>query len=161
MDDKHIIRDIVAGTFSIDELQERILDIIQAEILTEIMDRTPVKTGYMRQHWSGSQSITAHRLGQHQVVFSNNTAYLPFHITGTGLYGPKHQMICAKGMSKKNPRHVHVMAWRSRGTGKMMFRRCTKGIRPNSFIEDGIEAGLANGCETVMDLFRRADYVIQ
>ena len=29
MDDKHIIRDIVAGTFSIDELQERILDIIK------------------------------------------------------------------------------------------------------------------------------------
>ena len=154
MDDKHIIRDIVAGTFSIDELQERILDIFMAEIQAEVMKGTPVDTGYMRQHWH------ERRIGRTQIEFANNTAYLPFHITGTGLYGPKHQMICAKGMSKKNPRHVHVMAWKSRETGKMMFRRCTRGIRPNSFIEKGIEAGIANGCETVMDLFRRADYVI-
>ena len=161
MDDKKILRGIVTGELSLDELQDKILDIFQAEIITEIMRGTPVDKGYMRQHWSGQQSIMAHRLGQHQITFSNNTPYLPFHITGTGLYGPKHQMICAKGMSKRNPKHPHVMAWKPRGGSKMMFRRCTRGMRPNSFIEDGIEAGIANGCTGVMEMFSGADNVIE
>jgi hypothetical protein len=155
MDDSKIIKDIVTGMVDMEDLQERILDIFMGEIQTEILKDTPVDTGYMRQHWH-EQKLT-----RTQIEFANNTAYLPFHITGTGLYGPKHQMICAKGMSKKNPKHAHVMAWKPRGSSKMVFRRCVKGMRPNSFIEDGIEAGIANGCEAVMDLFTRAGNVIE
>jgi hypothetical protein len=155
MDDKKILKGIVTGTFSMEELQERILDIFMAEISAEIMKGTPVDSGYMRQHWH------ERKLNRTQIEFANNTAYLPFHITGTGLYGPKHQMICAKGMSKRNPKHAHVMAWKPKGGSKMMFRRCTRGMRPNSFIEDGIEAGIANGCTGVMEMFSGADNVIE
>lgn len=122
MNDQKIVQGIVTGKFSMEELQERILDIFMAEIQTEVMKGTPVNKGYMRQHWH------ERKLNRTQIEFANNTAYLPFHITGTGLYGPKHQMICAKGMSKRNPHHLHVMAWRPAGkvTGLMIFRRCVK-----------------------------------
>lgn len=153
MDDRKIIRGLVTGDLPMDKLQERIADIFMAEIQAEIVKGTPVDKGYMRQHWH------ERRITGSQIEFSNNTAYLPFHITGTGLYGPKHQMICAKGMSQRNPRHPHVMAWK-RG-GKMMYRRCVRGIRPNSFIEKGIEAGIANGCEVLAQLFRSADNVVE
>lgn len=154
MDDRKILEGIVTGTFSMEELQERILDIFMAEIQAEIQRGTPVDTGKMRQRWH------ERRINRTQIEYSNNTVYLPFHITGTGLYGPKHQMICAKGMSKRNPNRPHVMAWKPRGSSTMIFRRCTRGMRPNSFIEKGIEAGIANGCEAVMDLFRSADHVV-
>lgn len=155
MDNRKVVRDIVTGKVSIDELQDKILHVFMAEIQSEIMRGTPVGTGYMRQHWSSMLS------GRHQLIFANNTAYLPFHITGTGLYGPKHQMICAKGMSKRNPKLPHVMAWRPKGSAKMIFRRCTKGMHPNSFITDGIETGIANGCEAIMELFRMSGNVVE
>ncbi|MDD4484850.1 MAG: HK97 gp10 family phage protein [Methanoregula sp.] len=155
MNDRKVLQEVVDGTVNIEELQSRILDVFMGEIQAEVVKGTPVDTGYMRQHWH------ERRIGTKQIEFSNNTAYLPFHITGTGLYGPRHQMICAKGMSKKNPRHLHVMAWKPRGGGDTIFRRCTRGIRPNPFIENGIEAGIANACEAVMQMFRSADHVIQ
>ena len=154
MNDRSIVRDIVTGDIDMDALQDRILKVFMAEISTEVMRGTPVDKGYMRQHWHEETA------GRHQLILSNNTAYLPFHITGTGLYGPKHQMICAKGMSKKNPKYPHVMAWRSRGKTGMVFRRCTKGIRPNSFIETGIEAGITNAIDVLTNLFEGADHVV-
>lgn len=155
MDDRSIVKDIVVGEVDMDALQDRILDIFMAEIETELQKGTPVDKGYMRQHWHEQ------RIGTHTIEYSNNTAYLPFHITGTGLYGPRHQMICAKGMSKINPKHPHVMAWKPRGKGnEMIFRRCTKGIRPNSFIDKGIEAGITNAIDVLSDLFTGADLVI-
>ncbi|GEM_PF-1790644 len=155
MNDSKILKDIVTGTIEMEELQARIADVFMAEIQTEIMKGTPVDKGYMRQHWH------ERKLTRTQIEFANNTSYLPFHITGTGLYGPKHQMICAKGMSKRNPGHPHVMAWKPKGGGDLIFRRCIRGMRPNSFIEDGIEAGIANGCQAVMQLFSGADHVIE
>jgi hypothetical protein len=157
MNDKTIVRDIVKGTISMDELQDKILHIFMAEIQSAIMvsAKHPVDTGHMRRKWVSMLS------GRHQLIFTNNTVYLPFHITGTGLYGPQHQMICAKGMSEKNPRHAHVMAWRPPGGTKLMFRRCTKGIHANPFIDEGIEAGIENGCEAIMELFSRAGNTIE
>jgi len=155
MNDRSIVTDIVTGDIDIDELQDRILDIFMGEIKTEIQLNTPVDTGKMRQWWNEQRS------GVHQIIYSNNIPYLPFHITGTGLYGPKHQMICAKGMSKRNPKHVHVMAWKPRGKGqKMIFRRCTKGMKANDFIETSIDTGITNAIETLTQIVQGADRVI-
>lgn len=155
MDDKKIIRDIVTGDIDINELQARILDIFMGEIRTEIQKQTPVDTGYMRQKW------TERKIGDNQIEYANNTAYLPFHITGTGLYGPRHQMICAKGMSKKNPKHPHVMAWTALGKvkagPKTMFRRCIKGMKPNPFIQDSIENGIVSGIGILQHIIEGAD----
>ena len=132
-----------------EELRSRIADLFMAEITASVVEKTPVDKGYMKIHWH-ERKVTPT-----QIELSNNTSYLPFHITGTGLYGPKHQMICATGMSKTNPHHLHVMAWRPKGGGEMMFRRCIKGIRPNSFVDDGIEAGIVNAIGGIGDLIRR------
>jgi hypothetical protein len=157
MNDRKVIQNIVTGEISIDELQDKILQVFMGEIKFEIQRRTPVDRGFMRQAWSERV------IGRTQIEYSNDLFYLPFHITGTGLYGPKHQMICAKGMSKRNPKLPHVMAWRPPGktTGPMIFRRCTKGMRPNPFINEGIEAGIANGCEVVLTMFRGAGRVVE
>jgi len=158
MDDKKIVKDIVTGTISMDELHDKILHVFMEEIKAELMNRTPRDQGNMNQHWH------ERRIGRTQIEFSNSTAYLPFHITGTGLYGPKHQMICCTGMSKLNPKRPHVMAWRPKGRVKSVkgasdaiYRRCTKGMHPNPFITESIEAGIENGCETIIQLFGRAD----
>jgi hypothetical protein len=53
------------------------------------------------------------------------------------------------------------MAWRPKGGGKMIFRRCTKGMHPNPFVTDGIEAGIANGCEAILNMFKGAGNVVE
>jgi hypothetical protein len=149
MEDRSIIRDIVTGEVDIDVLQDRILKVFTDEINTAITKDIP---GNMR--WS--ERLT----GRHQIEFSNNVRYLPFLLSGTGLYGPRHQMICAKGMSGRNPKRVHVMAWKPRGGGEMIFRRCTRGMRPNPSIVSGIETGIADATIAVTSLFAEADRVI-
>jgi hypothetical protein len=147
MNDQRIIRDIVTGEVDIDTLQDRILKVFTDEINAAVVKGTPGNT-----RWS--ERLT----GRHQVELSNNARYLPFLITGTGLYGPRHQMICAKGMSGRNPRHVHVMAWKPRGGGEMIFRRCVRGIRPRPFT--GIETGIADAITALTSLFAEADRVV-
>jgi hypothetical protein len=156
VNDRTIITDIVTGDIDIDELHDRILEIFMGEIKTEIQKNSPVDTGYMRGHWSEQLS------GRHQIVYSNDTKYLPFHITGTGLYGPKHQMICAKGMSKRNPQYPHVMAWRPAGkqTGPLTFRRCIKGMKKNDFVLTSIDNGIQNAIEALTQMVQGADHVI-
>ena len=151
MEDRRIIRDIVTGEVDIDVLQDRILKVFTDEINAAMVKDTP---GDIRQQWS------ERLIGRHQVEFSNNAKYLPFLISGTGLYGPRHQIICAKGMSSWNPKHVHVMAWKPRGGGDMIFRRCTRGMRPNPSIVTGIETGIADAATAVTSLFTEADRVI-
>lgn len=158
MDDRKIVRDIVTGTITMDELQDKILHVFMGAIQSEIVTRTPRDQGIMNQHWH------ERAIGRTQIEFSNNTPYLPFHITGTGLYGPKHQMICCTGMSKRNPKRPHVMAWRPKGRVKgvkgapdAIYRRCTRGMHPNPFIKEAIEVGIENGCDALVDLFMRAD----
>lgn len=157
MKDSEIVKEIVLGTFSLDELRSRITQVFMGEIQAEIMKGTPVDTGKMRQRWHETQ------LGATQIEYSNNTFYLPFHIAGTGLYGPRNQRICAKGMSKRNPKHLHVMAWRPKGSGggpPTIFRRCIKGMHPNPFIEIAMEKGIENGIQAVIGMFEGADHVI-
>ncbi len=147
MDDRRIIRDIVTGEVDIDVLQDRILKVFTDEINAAMVKDTP-----------GDMKWSERLIGRHQVEFSNNARYLPFLISGTGLYGPRHQMICAKGMSGRNPGHVHVMAWKPRGGGDMIFRRCSRGIRPRPFT--CIETGVADAISALTSLFAEADRVI-
>jgi hypothetical protein len=65
-------------------------------------------------------------------------------------------------MSKRNPKHVHVMAWRPAGkqTGPLIFRRCIKGMKKNAFIDAGIENGIQGGIEVLTDMFMGANRVV-
>ena len=156
MNDRNVITDIVTGEIDMEELKERILQIFMAEIKTEILKVTPVDTGNMKQSWN--EQLT----GRHQITYSNNTPYLPFHLSGTGLYGLHNQLICAKGMSKRNPKHVHVMAWRPAGkqTGPLIFRRCIKGMKKNRFVDVGIENGIGEAIEVLTDMFTGGNRVV-
>jgi hypothetical protein len=156
MSDREVLADIVTGEIDMEELKERILQIFMGEIQKEILKVTPVDKGNMRGAWH--EQLT----GRHQITYSNDTSYLPFHLNGTGLYGPHNQMICAKGMSKRNPKHVHVMAWRPAGkqTGPLIFRRCIKGMKKNAFIDAGIENGIQGGIEVLTDMFMGANRVV-
>ena len=155
MNDRSIVTDIVTGDIDINELQDRILDIFVGEIESQIKVNTPRDRGTLMKNW------IERKVGRHQIQYANDTNYLPFHITGTGLFGPKHQLICAKGMSKRNPKHVHVMAWKPHGKGqKMMFRRCVKGMKRNDFIETSIDTGITNAIAALTQIVQGADHVV-
>ena len=158
MDHKHILTDIVTGDIDMDALQEMIATMVMEEIKTEMQKRTPVDSGHMKAEWH--ERIVSRK----HIEYSNTTPYLPFHITGTGLFGPKKQMICAKGMSKRNPKYPHVMMWVPRdakGRKKgMVFRRCIKGMHANSFIEEGIDDGIKSAIDILSDVFTGADRVV-
>jgi hypothetical protein len=116
-----------------------------SEVETELKKRSPVGKKYggtLRDHWNIEWPIRNHMI---QII--NNVFYLPWQIRGTGIYGPYHQPICASGWRLRGtyaavgkPRYLH---WIDPQTGVHIFRHCVRGIKPNPFVEEAIEAGTA------------------
>ena len=57
--------------------------------------------------------------------------YARFVHDGTGIYGPKGQMI--------KPKHAKVLRWQGPG-GEAIFARQVKGMKPNPFLRDALSA---------------------
>jgi hypothetical protein len=136
------------------KVSDLVLDVFQGEILTSVKDHSPVDTGYLREHWYEGDRTS------NRVEIFNNTIYALWLIRGTGLYGPHHTPICATGiryagtiMAVDRPKALH---WIDRKTGKDIFRACVKGIRPRTFLQDGITEGVENAVDALQEMFTPA-----
>lgn len=90
-----------------------------------------VNTGHLRASIS-AQLVMIN--GLPAVRVGTSVAYAIYVHEGTGLYGPKHQVI--------RPRTAKVLAFKmkSGGNSKKIFARFTRGMQPNPFLKDAIKA---------------------
>lgn len=136
---------------NIEDLRDSVLDVFQAELLTALKDNSPVDKGYLREHWFEGDRRS------NQVELYNNTIYALWLVRGTGLYGPYRTPICASGvryagtiMAIGKPKFLH---WKDK-SGRDIFRKCVKGIKPMTFVEDGIKEGTENAIAALKEMFR-------
>ena len=87
-----------------------------------------IDTGRLRASIT-TQVLT--RNGEPAVIVGTNVNYARFVHDGTGIYGPHGRPI--------RPRHAKVLRWRGR-TGRIMFARSVKGMRPNPFLRNALHA---------------------
>lgn len=138
---------------NLDDLRTLVLDVFRGEILTSLKDHSPVDKGYLREHWyEGDRSPNS-------VEIYNNTIYAFWLTRGTGLYGPHHTPICATGvqfagtiMAIGKPKALH---WKDK-SGKDVFRRCVKGVKPMTFVTDGITEGVDNAVAALQGIFNES-----
>ena len=109
------------------EVKARILEIVKGNVETELKDASPVDQGYLRQHWRSESR-------EDEVELYNTTAYLPFILRGTGLYGPYHTKIV--------PTKKKALAWKSKLGGGLVVRRSVKGMKPNDFVSPAVTKGV-------------------
>ena len=137
-------------TCDLEGMSDRVLDVFQGEVLTSLKDHSPVDTGYLREHWYEGDRTS------NQVEIFNNTIYALWLTRGTGLYGPHRTPICATGiqfagtiMAIGRPKVLH---WKTRD-GKHFFRPCVKGVKPMTFVQDGIAEGVDNAVLALQEMF--------
>jgi len=118
----------------------------------EIERGAPVGSGYLKEHWTIEWPIVDHKL-----VLGTNAFYAPFLTTGTGLYGPRHRRICARGYREQDPTLPQYLRFFSRKTGSWIFRRCVRGIRPIPYVEEGIEKGCESALIALQQMADRGD----
>jgi len=149
-----VVLNLALGRISIPELEEPILSVFAAEIEAEVRRGSPVDKGYLRERWTVQWPIR-----DHKIEIGNNTFYLPWHIRGTGIYGPHKTMICARGLRRTSrydapdPSWPRALAFKSKG--KLMIRRCIRGMKPNSFFQDGVETGVDNAVIALQAMVER------
>jgi hypothetical protein len=129
MSGAELVVEVQLPEMNIPEVRNRILQIFRGNCETALKDASPVDEGYLREHWWSE----IHE-DRSEVQLSNATAYLPFLMSGTGLYGPKHQKIL--------PKKKKALAWKNRATGQLMIRRAVRGIKPNPFVQEAIASGV-------------------
>jgi len=148
---------ISMGTFSARELVTRILEVFGAEVHAEIQKGAPVDHGYLRDHWVLEWPVRDNR-----IRVGTNAFYAPFHTLGTGIFGPLRRMICARGARREgrydapDPALPKALAWRAKG-GSLLVRRCVRGIRPNPYVENGMEKGVENAMAALQEMAQRGD----
>lgn len=128
------VLEVALPALDVPEVRQRILEIVKGNVWTELQDRSPVDQGYLRQHWRTESR-------EDEVEISNATRYLPWLMRGTGIYGPYRQKIV--------PTVKKALAWKSKLGGGTVVRRSVKGMKPNPFVEEGVEAGLARSMEDI------------
>lgn len=82
----------------------------------------PVNTNVLRG------SIT-HDVDENKAVIGTNLKYAPYQETGTGLYGPRRQMI--------TPRSGRFL--RFKVNGQWVFARAVRGVKPKWYMKKGYE----------------------
>lgn len=140
------------GPVGLEPLKITILSVFAAEIEAEIKSRAPVDYGYLRGKWTVDWPIRDDRIS-----LGTNAFYAPFLTRGTGLYGPYRTRICARGLRPGNtdPNAPRALVFRYKG--KTLIRRCVRGIRPNPYIEEGIEAGVDGAVAALTAMIDRGD----
>ena len=144
---------ITFGPLSIPELTDHILTVFATEIEASVKKGAPVDTGYLREHWTAEWPIK-----NHEIVIGTNAFYAAWHTRGTGIYGPYKTPICARGYRTGNPDlpQFLVFKWRKMGN-RLMILRCVRGIKPNPYVEQGIEKGCDIAISALQDMIDRGD----
>lgn len=143
---------ISQGRFSVPELVDVIVGVFGTEMEAEIERRAPVDTAYLKEHWTLDWPIVQGRL-----VLGTNAFYAPFLTTGTGIYGPRDRRICARGFREGDPSLPQALSFFWKKKGIHVVTTCVKGIKPNPYVEDGIEAGADNAVRALSAMSRRGD----
>ena len=112
----------------LDNIQKEIYLAIQDIFLEQLIDKTPMDSGYTGASWDikfDKNSI---------IIFNTNGDIIRYLEEGTGIYGPKKQEIIIKPKNKKSLR------WRVGGLGSAghdVFAKkvVIKGIKPLYFID--------------------------
>jgi hypothetical protein len=108
---------------------------VEAQAKRNLNDNDPrrVDTGRLRA------SITHElRLGHTFVArVGTNVVYALYVHEGTGLYGPRHQLIV--------PKNKKVLRWKTRsgartGRGGYTYSKWSRGMRPNRYLKDALKA---------------------
>lgn len=151
-----VVLSLTQQRFDAPDLVDRVIEVFGTEIEAEIERRAPVDSGYLKEHWTLEWPIVQHRL-----LLGTNAFYAPWLTTGTGIYGPRNRMICARGARQTSrydapdpslPRFLSFY-WKKKGTH--MVIRCVRGIRPNPYVEDGLVAGCDNAVRALSEMSRR------
>ena len=133
-------------------LKITILSVFASEIEAEIKIRAPVDYGYLRSHWTVDWPIV-----DDKISIGTNAFYAPFLTTGTGIFGPMRRPICARGLRPGNTDPTAPRALRFKYKGKIMIRRCVRGMRPRPYVEEGIEAGVNSAVAALQEMSRRGE----
>jgi hypothetical protein len=112
-----------------DKYIDRIHETFKTEMGDQLANSGPIETGEMRANWDYKRN------SKHVSTISNSTPQAGY-LQGTGLWGPHHQKICARGVqfegtyaAVEQPRFMHFF-WRYLGY-KEIWARCVKGINPH------------------------------
>lgn len=116
--------------FNFDDFENRVLKSYADEVKRELENRTPGKAAKV---WKISGPESSH------ITLSNDTAYLPFLERGTGLYGPGHTLI--------KPKTASILTWIE--GSRRIFAKSTKGMKPQPFIKNAVQAGMLAGREVI------------
>lgn len=139
---------LLEGSFA--DFKKKILAVFAGEIEAEIKIRAPVDKGYLREHWTIDWPIKRNRIS-----LGTNAFYAAWLSRGTGLYGPHKTRICARGARPGNTDPAAPKALVFTYKGQLMIRRCVKGIKPNPYVENGIEAGVDSAMAALADMAER------
>lgn len=135
---------------NMDEFEDGILSVFGAEIEAAVKRGAPVGPlygGMLRDRWHLEFPIV-----NHQIVLANNTFYAPYVTQGTGIFGPNKRKICARGYRNPGVEGLpKAMAFRY--GGQLMIRRCIKGMKPNPYVEEGIDTGCDNAVLALQQMY--------
>lgn len=88
-----------------------------------------IDTGRLR---SSITTVPSTRNGELAVLIGTNVKYAIFVHGGTGLYGPRHQVI--------RPRRGRYLRFKVRGRARYVYAKSVKGMRPNTFLASALDA---------------------
>lgn len=94
---------------------------------TKAKMEAPVNTNILR----GSIS---HKVDEEKAVVGTNLTYAPYQEMGTGIYGPRRQMI--------TPKRSRFLRFKS--GGQWVYARAVRGSRPRWYMKKGYEEVIAN-----------------
>lgn len=107
----------------------RVLRQKAALVEAEAKRRCPVDTGRLRSSITTEMSVV-NRSPRARV--GSPLDYAVFVEKGTGIYGPRHRPI--------RPRRAKFLSWIDRGTGKRVFAREVRGVRPRPYLVPALQA---------------------
>lgn len=110
---------------AIEKAGRAMIDVATLIALSEAKQKAPVRHNILRG------SITRSLLGPFEGTIGTNVEYAKYQEFGTGIYGPKKQMI--------TPKRGRFLVFKG-GTGKMIFARQVRGSKPHHFMKKGLLA---------------------
>jgi len=112
----------------INRLSHKIMEYTTQELLRNIKINSPVDTGRLQGSWMVSRGESTN-----STTIMSSTKYADYLDKGTGLYGPNHAMVYPKkGKFLVFTPHTGPFS------GKTVFAKHVRGIKPRHFVEDSI-----------------------
>lgn len=114
-----------ANDRAIDKAGREMIDLATLIALSTAKQQAPVQSNLLRG------SITRSIISPFEGTIGSNVEYAKYQEFGTGIYGPRHAMIF--------PKRGRFMVFKGK-SGKMVFARQTRGVRPKHFMKKGLLA---------------------